>query len=84
VEEEIKSCNELRERLEKIKRKKRNRIAFAVAVCIVAGIITSEFLIIGFSIWLFIAFVFVWALLMIYGAREATLNQNKQEMGCED
>jgi len=84
VEKAIKSCDELRKRLKSIKKEKRNRITFSVAVCIVAGIITSQFLIIGFSIWLFIALVFVWSLLMIYRARETALNQKKEKLGCGD
>jgi fatty acid desaturase len=84
VEKAIKACDELRERLKSIKREKRKRIVFTVAFCVVAGIVMSEFLILGFSIWLVIAFIFVWSLLMIYGARETALNQDKEKMGCED
>jgi Flp pilus assembly protein TadB len=84
MEKPKKVCNDLRERLKNMEREKRNRIIFVVVYCIVAGIVTSEFFIIGFSIWLFTAFIFVWALLAIYNAREAKLNKDKEELGCEN
>jgi cell division protein FtsL len=84
VEKTIDACIKLRERLKKVKREKRNRITFAVAFCIVAGIITSQFLIIGFSIWMLIAFLFVWALIMSYSVKEAQVNQNMKKLGCKN
>jgi membrane protein implicated in regulation of membrane protease activity len=84
VKKAIKTCDELKERLKSIKKEKRKRIIFAVVFCVVAGVIMSEFLILGFSIWLGIAFFSVWSLLMIYGARETALNQDKEKLGCED
>jgi uncharacterized membrane protein YhaH (DUF805 family) len=84
VEKKIDACIKLRERLKKVKREKRKRIIFAVAFCIVAGMITSEFLIGGFSFWMVIAFFFVWALIMSYRAREAKVNQNMKKMGCKN
>ena len=80
----IDACIKLREMLKKTQREKRIRIAFVIAFCSVAGIVMSQFLIIGFTFWLFIAFIFVWALIMIYSAREAHLNHDQEKLGCEN
>jgi predicted membrane protein len=84
VEKAINACNELREKLKNIRREKRNRLVFAVGFCFVAGIVMSQFLIIGFTFWLFIAFVFVCALIVIYRGREARVNQSEEKLGCEN
>jgi Flp pilus assembly protein TadB len=84
VKKAINACNELREKLKNIRREKRNRLFFAVGFCVVAGIVTSQFLIIGFAFWLFIAFVFVCAIIVIYSGREARINQSEEKFGCEN
>jgi hypothetical protein len=84
VEKTISSCIELRERLTNIKRKKRNRITFVVAYCIVAGIVMSQFLIVGFTFWMFIALIFISALIINYRAKEAQVIQNIKKLGCEN
>lgn len=84
VEKAIKACNELRERLKNIRREKRNRLVFAVTFCFMAGIVMSHFLIIGFTFWLFIAFIFACALIMICSAREARVKQDEEKLGCEN
>jgi hypothetical protein len=84
VEKTISSCIELRERLTNIKREKRNRITFVVAYCIVAGIVMSQFLIVGFTFWMFIALIFISALIINYRAKEAQVIQNIKKLGCEN
>ena len=84
VEKKLDACVKLRERLRKTKREERISIAFAIAYCSVAGIVMSHFLIIGFTFWLFIAFVLVFALIMIYSAREAQVNQDQEKLGCKN
>ena len=83
MEKTINACIRLRERLKKTKREKRKRIAFLIVFCFVAGIVMSEFLMIGFTFWMFVAFYSIWALTKIYRAREAHLNQNIEKLGCE-
>lgn len=83
MEKTIDVCIKLRESLKKIKMEKIKRIAFLIVFCFVAGIVMSEFLMIGFTFWMFVAFFSVSALTMIYSAREANLNQNIEKLGCE-
>lgn len=83
MEKTINACIKLRESLMKTKREKIKRITFAIAFCFVAGIVMSKFLIVGFTVWMFVGFFLVWALVMVYSGREAHLNQNIEKLGCE-
>jgi hypothetical protein len=81
VEKTISECNKLRERLMKIRRKKRDGVIILLACCFVAGIVMSQFLIIGFSFWMSIGVIFTVALIIHYGTIEAEVVHKMENLG---
>jgi len=77
------ACIKLRENLKKTRREEIKRIILVIGFCFLAGIETSKFLLLGFASWMFVGCCIVWGYIMIYSGREADLNQNMMEMGCE-
>ena len=84
VEKRIGECSELRGRLANIRRKKRDRIIIIVVYCIVAGIVMSQFLIIGATFWMLVGFFFTLALITHYRTAEAEIIDKMQNLAnCE-
>ena len=71
---------ELSDRLANTRREKKEGILIIVVYCLVAGIVMSQFLLIGVTFWTFVAFIFIVALLIHYQKVEAEIINKMNNM----
>jgi hypothetical protein len=80
VEKTMSEFTELSDRLANTRREKKEGILIIVVYCLVAGIVMSQFLLIGVTFWTFVAFIFIVALLIHYQKVEAEIINKMNNM----
>ena len=80
MEKTVSEHTKLTKKLTNLRKEKRDRIGIVVVYCFIAGIVMSQFLLIGATFWLIIGFLFIAALISHYRKAEAEITDKIQEL----